>query len=79
MACAVTSKPELATYADKLSWVRHQIAHDRATSMAAAVAKNPNDMQIGNLDGGRNREHGLLDRLDGGPGGVPQPARQGQR
>ena len=52
MARTISSKPELRTYAEKLNWVRHQIAHERATAMAAAVAKGPNDMQLGNLDAG---------------------------
>ena len=47
MASTISSKPELRTYAEKLNWVRHQIAHERATSMAAVVAKRADDMQVG--------------------------------
>merc|ERR1739836_310002 len=52
MARSMQSKPELRTFADKLHWVRHQVAHDRGTAMAAAVAKGPSDMQLGNLADG---------------------------
>ena len=42
-------RPELQTYAQRLSWSTAQLAHQRATSRAQAVATDRADMALGEL------------------------------
>ena len=66
MEATIVARPELRTYAERLSWVRAQLAHLRANSQAQALERNKNDdaMVIGTLGvDGTSTDDPLLARL----------------
>ena len=56
----VVARPELQTYTQRLSWVKAQLAHQRATSQAQAVAAGRADMALGELCGAAGSKEPVL-------------------
>ena len=56
MEAAIINRHDLRGYEQRLNWVRAQLSHTRAVAQASALAKNPDDMQIGAL---QNDVHSL--------------------
>eukprot|EP00974_Lingulodinium_polyedra_P023117 2232217-Lingulodinium_polyedra.AAC.1 len=87
----VVARPELRTYDQRLSWVKAQLAHQRATTQAQAVAAGRSDMALGELGGDAGANEPVLARLEAleqlvkkgkgkgrGPGGGPQQPHGGK-
>merc|ERR1712026_193542 len=47
---SMTGRPELKTYAQRLQYAQAHVMHHRANVQSAALAKDSNAMQLGNLD-----------------------------
>ena len=60
----VVARPELQTYAQRLSWIKPQLAHQRATSQAQAVAAGSADMALGEFSGAVDSNAPELARLE---------------
>ncbi len=60
----VVARPELQTYTQRLSWVKVQLAHQRATSQAQAVAAGRADMALGELCGAADSKEPVLARVE---------------
>ena len=62
---SMTGRPELKTYSQRLQYVQAHVMHHRANVQSAALAKDSNAMQLGNLDRCPDGDDG------GGVGGLP--------
>ena len=60
----VVARPELQTYTQRLSWIKAQLAHQRATSPAQAVVVGRADMALGELSGVVDQKEPVLARLE---------------
>ena len=47
----IVARPELDTFERRLSWIKAQLAHQRATSQAQAVAEGRSGLSFGELGG----------------------------
>ena len=54
----------MQTYAQRLSWIKAQLAHKRATSQAQAVAAGRADMALGEVCGAADSKEPVLARLE---------------
>ena len=50
LADEMAGRPDLRSYRAARDFIKHRLMHYQATAQAAAVAKNPDAMQLGNLE-----------------------------
>ena len=60
----VVARLALQTYAQRLSWIKAQLAHQRATSQAQAVAVGRAGVALGELSGAVDPKEPVLAKLE---------------